>query len=95
MGKTELFDGETSLVLKKGWGYFDVDAIDLKPSEPVPKLKPVPATPVTPHASKEARRLLSNFSLALRQGDADRPNQHRGRGGDRQEDRQVPRHCRD
>jgi mannan endo-1,4-beta-mannosidase len=57
-GKVELVAGKNSLILKKGWGYYDLDSIEFKRSAPVQPLKPISPIPVTPNASPEAVRLL-------------------------------------
>lgn len=56
-GLYALDGGTTHLSLGKGWGYYDVDYIELRPAVPAPALKP-PSTPADSEASAEARALL-------------------------------------
>ncbi|MBV9850549.1 MAG: beta-mannanase, partial [Armatimonadetes bacterium] len=60
-GKVELQNGPNTLEIRKGWGYYDIDAVDLVPAPPAPRLKPVPTTPVDPQATAPARALLASL----------------------------------
>lgn len=55
-GKFLLQDGENTLVMRKGWGWFEVDAFEFAPATASPPL-PVPAVLTDPRATPAARRL--------------------------------------
>lgn len=58
IGMVELGAGKNTVAIHKGWGFYDVDYIELTPSGPVvPPGKPV-SLPSDPQASAEARGLL-------------------------------------
>ena len=59
LGKIELRDGQNTVAIEKGWGYYDVDALDLVPSQVNGALPKPPATLVDPQATTQARALLS------------------------------------
>lgn len=56
-GKVELKDGLNTIAFEKGWGYYDVDAIDFVPAAVPPKPRRLPAAPVDPKATPRARAL--------------------------------------
>ncbi len=61
-GKVELQAGENTLTVGNGWGWFDLDAVDLIPvaaPAPLRRVKPRPADPL---ASREARALLARLT---------------------------------
>ena len=55
-GKFVLRDGQNSLILRKGWGWFDIDSFELVPAAVAPPA-PVPAVLSDPAATPAARRL--------------------------------------
>jgi mannan endo-1,4-beta-mannosidase len=59
LGKVELLAGQNEIIIHRGWGYFDVDSIDLTPAPPL--AVPIqPSTPASdPNALPIARSLLS------------------------------------
>lgn len=57
-GKTELRAGANKLTIEKGWGYFDVDRIDLVPALPYPMPRKPPVKLADPKASSRARALM-------------------------------------
>jgi hypothetical protein len=58
-GKVELRAGANTVVLAKGWGYYDIDAIDFVPVATNSTLKPVPAILADPNATAEVKALMS------------------------------------
>ena len=94
-GKVELRDGENTLDITKGWGWFDVDSIDLA-SVTIPDLKAPPTglsdLRATPEARRLYRALLSGYGERTLSGqyderDCDRVNEVTGKrpailGGD-------------
>ena len=60
-GRVELQAGPNTLELQKGWGYYDVDALDLVPAPPPPRLKPVSGRPVDPQATAPTRALWASL----------------------------------
>lgn len=58
LGKVELRDGQNTLAIEKGWGYYDVDALDLVPAQVDGALPKPPATLVDPQATTQARALM-------------------------------------
>ncbi|HEX8342769.1 MAG TPA: glycosyl hydrolase [Tepidisphaeraceae bacterium] len=56
-GKIELRPGENVVELRKGWGAYDIDRMELIPTEPSTLKKP-PATLVNPAAGEPAKRLM-------------------------------------
>jgi mannan endo-1,4-beta-mannosidase len=63
-GRVELPAGPTTITFNRGWGHFDIDAIDLIP-QPTPTPPPTPAAaPVDPHITPEARALLAQLDAA-------------------------------
>lgn len=61
VGKVELQSGANALVLKKGWGWFDVDGVSLVRVTQVPATKKVPKTLSDPQANAETRALMSRL----------------------------------
>ena len=60
-GRVELADGVNTVEMDRGWGYYDVDALDLTPAPPPTPLAPIPATLSDPKATPEARALMSSL----------------------------------
>jgi len=56
MGKVELKTGDNTVVVKKGWGWFDVDYV-LFETATIPELLPVPDTLIDGQASSQTRSL--------------------------------------
>ena len=61
-GKIELQQGTNSITIERGWGYYQIDALDLKPAAPPVALKSVTAAPVDKKATAQARSLLKYLS---------------------------------
>lgn len=59
-GKTELSAGANTLEFRRGWGYFEVDAVDLIPASVTQVAQP-PAILSDPQATPEARALLQRL----------------------------------
>jgi mannan endo-1,4-beta-mannosidase len=61
-GLADLKDGVNSISIEKGWGYFDIDWIDLtlvpRPTRP----RPVTSKPANPNADKATRGLLNRLA---------------------------------
>ncbi len=57
-GQVELKDGANTVAIEKGWGYYDIDALDLSPTAAAPALKAPPLTPSDAQAIPQARALL-------------------------------------
>lgn len=57
VGKVELSKGENNIIIKRGWGYYQLDAIELVPSGKPLKLKALNLNPVDRQASPETRQL--------------------------------------
>jgi mannan endo-1,4-beta-mannosidase len=77
-GKVELVDGENTLSIGKGWGYYEIDAITLKPAAPPAKLVVPPAklsdpkaTPATVKVFKRLVGLYGNKTGSGQYEDAD------------------------
>ncbi|AIE86162.1 glycosyl hydrolase [Fimbriimonas ginsengisoli] len=57
-GKVELVEGDNEIALGKGWGYYDIDYIELRPSKPFPAPKRPPLRLSDPLASPHTRDLM-------------------------------------
>ena len=70
-GKVEFKAGDNVLELEKGWGYFDIDRIELIPTER-PEMKKPPATltdkDATPAAKALLKTLLDDYGHTTRSG---------------------------
>ncbi len=60
-GKVNLKPGENEVSFERGWGYFDVNCVDLVPAGPPPRLKPLKPVLVDPKATPEARKLFARL----------------------------------
>ena len=60
-GKTELSAGANTVEFRRGWGYYDVDAVDLIPAQAAAKVPKPAATLSDPAATPEARALLQRL----------------------------------
>jgi mannan endo-1,4-beta-mannosidase len=58
-GKVELRQGANTVAIEKGWGYYDIDAIDIVPATIDAALKKPSKTLVDPRASAKTRALHS------------------------------------
>ncbi|HLV81690.1 MAG TPA: glycosyl hydrolase [Chthonomonadaceae bacterium] len=58
-GKVELKDGVNVLTIEKGWGYFDIDSLDLLPAAAPPPPRRTPVTLSDPQATARARALMA------------------------------------
>ncbi len=57
-GKIELKAGTNTLAIERGWGYYEIDALDLEPAAPPVALQKVSAELVDKKASLQARALM-------------------------------------
>jgi len=60
-GKIEIRAGENEISIERGWGYYDVDYLELVPAAARAKIKPIAAKLVDPKATPEARRLYADL----------------------------------
>lgn len=68
LGKVELKSGDNLITIGGGWGYFDVDYLDVAPAAKSPLPKAPPRTPVDPKASPAARALYSYLASIYGKG---------------------------
>ncbi|MDQ2687242.1 MAG: beta-mannanase [Armatimonadota bacterium] len=61
-GKVELQEGANTVGIERGWGYFEIDALDLTPAPAAPPIAPVPGIPSDPQATPQARALLRSLT---------------------------------
>ncbi len=77
-GEVELRTGSNTLVIAKGWGYFDIDYVDLVPAAPPRALRKPPKTLVDARATPEARalmaRLVNTYGSAMLSGQFEQPD---------------------
>lgn len=62
LGLVELVEGVNTLKLERGWGYYELDRIDLSPAQPIPMPKPVPVQLSVGKAGAETQRLFENLA---------------------------------
>jgi len=67
-GKVELDEGANTIAIGRGWGYFDIDYIELTPSAPVEPVARPSAGVNDVHASPAARALLARVDEAYGRG---------------------------
>lgn len=60
-GKAELRDGANTIEIDRGWGYFEIDSLDLVPSGSAPPLAKPSGTLSDPLASTQARALMRSL----------------------------------
>lgn len=60
-GKVELLAGANTVEIDRGWGYYEIDALDLTPAPPAPPLKRPRVKPSDPQATPQARALLRSL----------------------------------
>jgi len=74
-GKVELKNGENEISVERGWGYYDVDYVELSPAgkpTPVKGIKPKLSDPkATPEAKKLFATLLQQYGKATFSGQYD------------------------
>ena len=58
LGRAELNAGANELTVERGWGFYDVDYVELVPTRPTPPPRPVSARLSTPRPSREAQALM-------------------------------------
>ena len=63
-GRVELRQGENEIRFEKGWGYFDLDALELRPAPTPEKLRSVKPIPADAKAAAPARKLLERLAGA-------------------------------
>lgn len=63
-GKVELKDGDNEISIERGWGYFDLDYVELKPAGTPAPLKPVPNRLQNPRASVATKKLFTQLVSA-------------------------------
>ncbi|HSI71649.1 MAG TPA: glycosyl hydrolase [Fimbriimonas sp.] len=61
-GLVDLKEGSNTISIEKGWGYFDIDWIDVTPAPKPRSPKPVAPSPANRNANKEARELLARLA---------------------------------
>ncbi|RYG39374.1 hypothetical protein EON81_01175 [bacterium] len=62
VARLELTKGQNTIALRRGWGYYDVDWLELTPA-PTPKApKPVPVKPSDPGANVAVKNLLARLA---------------------------------
>lgn len=61
VGKVELKQGDNEISVERGWGYYDLDYLELTPAKAVLPLRAVPARLSDPLASPAARRLFEQL----------------------------------
>jgi len=54
-----LKSGDNSITIGGGWGWYDIDAVDLSPAKPIARPRRITAPPVDSKSTPEARKLLS------------------------------------
>ncbi len=57
-GKVELAAGRNTLAIERGWGYYDINSVDLTPAPPPPPVVKPPVKLSDPHASAGTRALM-------------------------------------
>ncbi len=57
-GKVQLQAGVNTVTIQRGWGYFDINSVDLVPAAPDPRPLPVSAKLSDPQATPQARALM-------------------------------------
>jgi mannan endo-1,4-beta-mannosidase len=57
-GKVELKQGDNTIAIERGWGYYQIDCLDLSLAPPAPTLKPIKAALADPKAAPKARQLM-------------------------------------
>ena len=60
-GKVELRDGENEIGIERGWGYYDIDYVELRPAGPIRKLKAVPRRLSDRQATPQTRALFNSL----------------------------------
>ncbi len=63
-GKVELTDGTNTVAIERGWGYFQIDSVELIPAKPPTPLARVPAKLSDPKATPAARALFATLIKA-------------------------------
>ena len=61
LGKVELKAGENEIAVERGWGFYDVDYLELSPAKSPAPLKRLPLHLSDPNAGPEARRLYADL----------------------------------
>jgi mannan endo-1,4-beta-mannosidase len=64
IGTVELEPGKNTIAVRKGWGFYDVDYLELMPAGPVAPLARPTSGPSDPQVSAEARELLTRLDDA-------------------------------
>ena len=57
-GLVELNDGANHIAIEKGWGYYDIDAIEIAPAKPIPAPKPIAPVLVNRASSPSTKALM-------------------------------------
>lgn len=63
-GRIEITKRDSSVSVLRGWGYFDLDSVEIAPAAPPAPLKAVPDQLSTPRPSREARALFRRLRAA-------------------------------
>ena len=61
-GRVELHLGVNTIAIGRGWGYFDIDYVEVETSGVIPPLVKPAAAPVDPHATSGAKALLARLN---------------------------------
>jgi mannan endo-1,4-beta-mannosidase len=61
LGKVELRAGANELAIERGWGYYQIDALEFVPAAPPAPLRSLKPTLVDKKATPEARRLMTTL----------------------------------
>jgi mannan endo-1,4-beta-mannosidase len=64
IGTVELNAGANEITLHKGWGFYDVDYVELTPAGPVRPIARPTSTPSDPQVTAEGRQLLARLDEA-------------------------------
>lgn len=60
-GLVQLVRGENAVAIKRGWGYYEVAAVDFAPAK-IPAIQPVSGRLVTPNPTRSAQDIMSSLS---------------------------------
>ncbi|MBC8143842.1 MAG: beta-mannanase [Armatimonadetes bacterium] len=77
-GKVELKTGENTVAIERGWGYFQIDSVELTPAKPAPPLKAVTAKLSDPRATPATQAMYDllrrNYGKGTLSGQAQIPD---------------------
>jgi mannan endo-1,4-beta-mannosidase len=64
IARVDLAEGSNTVVLHKGWGFYEVDYLELKPAKPAPPRVPPAQTLSDPQLTPEARALFARLQAS-------------------------------